>query len=251
MQTVSLEKLASSLPEHVRSEGELLFEQAFDCLMWSQVINNVIENISALETWHHRQTADIELDLAYLGIDRDQLLSALSAYLASPALASKQADWFFLNVLTYAEYLATINELRRKLMGVQRYVRSLHPPADEHIADVSVFTYRHWHIPAMMSVVAISWALHPVAGAGVIAYAAYRSHQKRKVVKEVNATLAAMLQTYLSFNTTDLSWTQVMKILEKSRECGVIWDASLYALAQRRILAPIEWSKPCTRARPI
>lgn len=235
MQTVTLESLVSALPDSARSEGERVFEQVFGCLMWSHVIDNIIEDVSALEQWRHRQSSEIEQDLAYLDIDRGQLLSAFADYLEIPALASKEADWLFLNVLTYAEYLATINEVRKKLMGIDRYIKSLYHPADEHITDISAFTRRAWHIPAMLSTVAISWAVHPLAGAGVTAYAAYNSYQKRKVTKDVNATLENMLRTYLSFNTSDLSWTQVTKILEASRELGVIWDASLYALAERRI----------------
>jgi hypothetical protein len=234
MQSVALQDLLQSAREDQQDEAQRIFERVFDSLMWTRVVGGKVEDTLPLKQWTHRQLVEVESDLAYLEINRSEIISALSEYLEKPDLASKKADWVFLNVLTYAEYVATVSEIRKKLMGIDRYAKSLFPPKKGHLTDVSTFAYRPWHIPVRIAVIAIGWAVHPVAGVLVTGYVVFSSFRQRKTRAQVNATMASMLQTYLSFNTTDLSWRQVTTTLEQSRASGAIWDGSLFALAERR-----------------
>lgn len=234
MQAVGLEELVASAPEDHKDSAEQIFQSVFDALRWTRVVDGTVERIESLSQWKHRQPQDIESDLAYLEIDRAQLLGSLSEYLSQPALASKKGDWLFLNVLTYAEYLATVSHIRKSLMGVERYVESLFPPKTEHSTDVSVLSRRPWHVPATLGVIAMAWVAHPLAGAALTAYSLFASYRRRAVTAKVNSTLTSMLRTYLSFNTIDLSWRHVMAALEESRSEGAVWDASLFALAESR-----------------
>lgn len=234
MQSVTLQNLLQSARVDQQDQAQRIFERVFDSLMWTRVVEGKVEDTLPLKQWTHRQPVDVESDLAYLEINRPEILLVLSEYLENPDLASKKADWLFLNVLTYSEYVSTVSETRKKLMGVERYVESLFPPKTEHITDISAFAHRPWHIPVFIAVVAIGWALHPAAGALIAGYGLFSSYRQRKARARVNATMASMLQTYLSFNTTDLSWRQVTTRLEQSRASGAIWDGSLFALAEQR-----------------
>lgn len=234
MQTVALQDLIQSTRKDQQDQAQRIFERVFESLMWTHVVGGKVEDASPLKQWTHRQPVEVESDLAYLEINKHEILSALSEYLDNPSLGSKQADWLFLNVLTYAEYVATVSEIRKKIMGIERYVKSLFPPRKEHLTDVSAFTHRPWHIPVLLAFISIGWAIHPVAGALLTGCAVFSSFRQRKARAQVNATMASMLQAYLSFNTIDLSWRQVITTLEQSRASGAIWDGSLFALAERR-----------------
>jgi hypothetical protein len=59
---------------------------------------------------------------------------------------------------------------------------------------------------------------------------------RKKRADKVDAVLASMFHTYASFNTLDLSWSHVTRVLEDSRRHGVIWDAALFRLAEIRNL---------------
>ena len=93
---------------------------------------------------------------------------------------------------------------------------------------------RRWHVPAAAVSIAAGFAVHPLAAAAVAAGLLLAARRRRRAYDEVNATLSAMLETYLSLNTTDLSWPHVTATLARSQSAGAIWDASLYALADRR-----------------
>lgn len=235
MQVVASEDLVNSVPIDQQAKAERLSETIFYSIMWTRVLGRQIEDVSPLKQWKHREPTEIESDLAYLQINREALLNALSDYLSNPGLASKYADWLFLNVLTYAEYLATVSETRKKLMGTERYVESLFPPKTEHTRDVSVYVKRPWRLPAALASITLCSAIHALAGVGVTAYILFDAYQRKKACEQVNATLEAMLKTYLSFNTADVSWAHVTNTLERSHKAGAMWDASLYALAEQRI----------------
>jgi len=235
MQTITLNDLVSSIPTGERAAAEALFERVFESLNWIQTSGKTIEEISPLKQWVHRQTSEIEADMVYLHIDRVKVLAALSEYLSAPELRSKQADWLFLNVLVYAEYIATVSELRLKILGLERYTNSLNPQKKEHSSDIASMAIRPWHVPIALLCMAIGWTIHPIVGVGGTAYALYYAHRKQQVSKTINTTISSMLQTYLSLNTIDLGWNSVSANLKRSSDVGAIWDASLYALVESRL----------------
>lgn len=237
MHSVALQDLILSAPSGLRGEAENIFTRVFDSLMWTHISAGKVEAVSPLVEWTHRQVGEIETDLACLEINRPEILSALSDYLSNPDLSSKKADWLFLNVLVYAEYLATTSEIRKKAMGIERYVKNLFPPQKEHSTDISKFSSRPWHMPLAIVLIIFAWALHLTVGIVVSAYALYSAYSLRKSRASISVTLTNMLTTYLSFNNIDLSWTQVTVALERSRESGALWDSSLFALAELRTKA--------------
>lgn len=237
MQAVGLEELVTSIPEEHKAQAREVFQSVFEALRWTHVVDGQVERIECLSRWTHRQPADIESDLAYLEINRTQLLSALSQYLSQPALASIKGDWLFLNVLTHAEYVATVSDVRKRLVGVECYVKSLFPPQREHSTDVSSLARRRWHMPAALGITALAWMAHPLAGIAMTAYVLFTLYSRHTATAKISSTLASMLRTYLSFNTINLSWRHVMTVLEESRSEGAVWDASLFALAESRARA--------------
>jgi len=234
MRAVAVEDLVNSVPRDQQANAEHFFQRVFDSLMWTRVIDGKVQDVSAVKQWKHREPAEVESDLAYLEINRNALLSALSHYLSNPRIASKYADWLFLNILSYAEYIATVSETRKTLMGIERYVESLFPPKTVHTWDVSVYAKRSWHLPVALASIAVSCAIHALAGVAVTAYILFGAYRRKKAYERVNATFESMFKAYLSFNTTDLSWAHVANTLKRSSEAGAIWDASLYALAEQR-----------------
>lgn len=234
LQTVSIEDLVGAAPADRQASARAVFERAFDSLLWTEVVAGKVVNVSPLAHWRHRSAEHVESDLAYLAIDRDGMLAAFASYLADPALRSQHADWFFLNVLVYAEVVGTVGAVRKRVMGVERYVKSLYPPSEAYVSDVGALASRRWHVPAAVVSIVAGFAVHPLAAAAVAAGLLLAARRRRRAYDEVNATLSAMLQTYLSFNTTDLSWPHVTATLARSQSAGAIWDASLYALAERR-----------------
>lgn len=235
MQTVQLEDLVKEAPEPHRDQAQRIFDKVFDALFWTKVQDGEVDGVSSLTQWRHRGLTDIETDLAYLEIRRADLLAAFSDYLSVPEMSSKQADWLFLNVLTYAQYLSTIADIRQRSMGLEKYLQSIHPPRQEHNPDVRPFAKKAWHIPVLLSINAISWLIHPAFGLVTTAVSLGVIRRRNKALTKLNLTLAGMLKTYASFNTVDLSWSQVAKQLNAS---SAVWDASLHALAERRLLTP-------------
>lgn len=237
MQAVTLNDLASTVSPTERDTAEALFERVFDSLKWIQMSGKTIEQISALTRWAHRQTSEIEADMVYLHIDREKVLTALSDYLATPELQSKQADWLFLNILVYTEYIATVRGIRLKIVGLDRFAKSPNPQMKEHQSDITSLVTRRWHVPIALIGIAISWVVHPIIGVSCTAYMLYRAYHKQKTVRPINTTISSMLQTYLSLNTIDLDWSSVSANLKGSSGAGAKWHSSLYALVERRLSA--------------
>lgn len=194
----------------------------------------IIQDYSSPDEWHHRTTQDVEADLAYLEIHRPEILAALHDYLAEPSLQTREIDWLFLNILTYAEYIATLAEVRKRLLGVDAYVKSLHPPKTEHISSISQFSWRPWQYVSFVVATAGSLLIHPAWAIGIGALFVYWHWQRKKRIAKIDSVLSAMLTTYASFNTVDVSWSHVSRALEQSRTAGAVWDASLFKLAEVR-----------------
>jgi hypothetical protein len=108
LQTVSRSSAAGQIGQPERDVALEVASQVFDSLRWTKVREGIVRDVSCLDSWEHRTPQDIEADLAYLEINRPDILSALSRYLADASLQTKELDWLFLNILTYAEYTATV-----------------------------------------------------------------------------------------------------------------------------------------------
>ena len=234
MQFVSRVTATTALGEDRREVAKQLVDQIFDSVRQMKVCEGVVQETSSPDEWRHRTTQDIEVDLAYLEIHRPAILAALSEYLADISIQTREIDWLLLNLLTYAEYIATVSEIRKELLGIDEYVKRLHPPQVDHTPSISNLVSRPWRTIFASTATVISLLIHPALGVGVGAISMYASLKRKKGTEKVNAVLSAMLQTYASFNTVDLSWTHVSRLLEESRKAGVVWDASLFRLAEIR-----------------
>jgi hypothetical protein len=194
----------------------------------------IVQDYSTPEEWHHRTTQDVEADLAYLEVHRPAILTALSDYLADDSLRTREIDWLFLNLLTYAEYIATVTEIRKKLLGIDAYIKSLHPPRADHTPSISALASRPWHTVIASGATALSLVVHPALAFGVGALSLYWYLKRKKNTEKIDSLLSAMLRTYASFNTVDVSWSHVSRALEQSHLEGAVWDASLFKLAEAR-----------------
>ncbi len=211
-----------------------LVDRALGSLRQMNVQAGIVQDYSSPDEWRHRMTQDVESDLAYLEIHRPAILAALSDYLADSSLRTREIDWLFLNLLTYAEYIATVAEIRKKLLGVDDYIKSLHPPKADHVPTISALASRPWLTVVAVGATALSIFIHPVIAIGVGALAIYRHMKRKQSLARIDAVLNAMLRTYASFNTVDVSWSHVSRTLEQSRLEGAVWDASLFKLAEAR-----------------
>lgn len=214
-----------------------LVDRVFHSLRQMNVKAGVVQDFSTPEEWRHRTPQDIEADLAYLEIHRPEILAALSDYLADISLRAREIDWLFLNLLTYAEYVATVSEVRKKLLGLDAYIKSLHPPKTDHAPSISAIASRPWQIVFASSATALSLLVHPALAIAVGAVSVYWYLQRRKGIEKIDAVLSAMLRTYASFNTVDVSWSHVDRALEESRLQGAVWDAALFKLSESRQVA--------------
>jgi hypothetical protein len=209
-------------------------DHVFDSLRWTRVSDGTVQDVRSLEEWTHRMPHQIEADLAYLEINRSEVLVGLSKYLASSKLRTRELDWLFLNVLTYAEYTATVWELRKTLLGVEGAIKSVHPPKSDHSSSISDVAGRPWQFVAAGAITVISAIAHPLLAIGAGSGAVYWYMKRKNSIERVNSVIATMLRTYLSFNTVDLSWSHVSVLLDESRRAGAMWDASLFRLAEAR-----------------
>lgn len=144
MQTVKRATATRAVNEDLKDIAQQLIDRIFDALRQTNVHQGTVLDVTSPNEWRHRTREDIEADLAYLEINRAEILSALSDYLADDSLRSGEIDWLFLNVLTYAEYVATVSEIRKRLMGIYKYVKSMQPPISDHVPSISKIASRPW-----------------------------------------------------------------------------------------------------------
>jgi len=234
LQSVSRATAAAALPQSRREVAQTLVDRVLDSLRRMNVQAGVIQDYSTPDEWRHRTPQDVESDLAYLEIHRPEILAALSDYLADSSLQTREIDWLFLNLLTYSEYVATVAEVRKKLLGIDAYVKSLHPPKVEHTPSISHVAARPWQYGAFAVATVASFLIHPALAVAAGALFVYWHLQRRKGIAKIDSLLSAMLTTYASFNTVDVSWSHVSRALEQSRLEGAVWDASLFKLAALR-----------------
>lgn len=234
MQSVSRATAVATLGNNQRDIAEGLVNSVFGSIRRLNVQDGIVQDYSTPDEWRHRTAQDIEFDIAYLEIHRPSILNALSDYLADDSLQNREVDWLFLNLLTYSEYLATVTEIRKKVLGIDAYIKSLDSPKNIHDPSISALASRPVRTFFALSATAMSLLIHPTLAIGVGALSLYWYSKQKKDVEKIDTLLSAMLRTYSSFNTVDLSWSHVGRSLEQSRLEGAVWDASLYKLAEAR-----------------
>ena len=234
MQSVSRATAAAALTQSQRAVAQKIVDRVFDSMRRANVQSGIVQGYSTPDEWRHRTPNDVESDLSYLEIHRAEVIAALSDYLADSSLRTREIDWLFLNLLTYSEYIATLAEVRKKLLGVDAYIKSLHPPKSEHVPSVSGLVSRPWQTAIAACAVALSYVVHPALAVVVGALSLYWHWQRKHGLAKIDSLLIVMLKTYGSFNTVDLSWLHVSRVLEQSRVAGAVWDASLFKLAEVR-----------------
>jgi hypothetical protein len=240
MHSVSKEQLLGEFNFQDKAEfkGRLeeIVNDIFDSLRFTTVRNNLVEGTSTLDEWKHRSIDEIETDWAWLEIDRSRLQNALERYLDLNSIRSKNMDWLFIDVLTYAEYIATIDVVRRQLLDSEKFIKQKGGATGKsHNFDVGKMLKRWWHWPLNIIILSLSFVFFPIGPLVFSAYIAWRIFRKNKRIEKINGIFESMLQTYQSINTASLGWQSFQNSLNLSKERGAIWDSSVFNLVERRI----------------
>lgn len=213
-----------------------LVNQIFDSLHWTEVKENEALNVKILDEWKSRSINEIEFDWMYLEIDRKSIQGALEKHLEKEWLINKDMDWLFVNLLTYSEYIATIDEIRRNLLDFEEFLKMKSSSSiRNHSYNVAVLMKKWWHWPAALGIFSISFLVFPWEPLICGIYIAWIFHNKTKAYKKINAVFESMLQTYLALNTASLGWNNVHSLLTESQKRGAVWDSSVFALVEARL----------------
>lgn len=145
-------------------------------------------------------------------------------------MQSNKMDWLILNVLTYAEYQAFVDQVRSRTMRLEDYV--LLRTSGKKKAPFDYFEIG----VALGLLCGLTWLWPPLG----VAYALYFCWQKWKhriARRKIEALQNTKSLTYGTFSTVSQSWQLVWDELLKGREQGIVWDGIVYRLAEDRMTA--------------
>jgi hypothetical protein len=207
-----------------------VIEDFFAYITWTKVADGTIQSKDSVTEWHHRQPHDFESDWKYLEFDREGLRNAAERYLERPWMQCSKMDWLILNVLTYAEYQAFVDQVRSRTMRLEDYV-SLRTGG-------KVKSGTSFAVLGLIIAIALGLAwLWPPLGVAYAAGVCWQKWKQRKARKKIDALTKSMSATYSTFNTVSQSWKLVWDELLKGREQGVVWDGIVFRLAESRMTA--------------
>ncbi len=107
--------------ENLVDDARAIVVDIFDNIFVENSSSKVPEPVTH---WRHRTPQDIETDWREMSFGREEIRSAAERYADSPWLQSRLLDWLILNVLTYAEFQATLEVVRARTMPATRYLAS-------------------------------------------------------------------------------------------------------------------------------
>lgn len=222
--------LSSYAASDLTCEGSDIVEDFFAHITWTEVADGIIQSKDSVTEWHHRQPHDFENDWKYLEFDREGLRNAAERYLERSWMQCSKMDWLILNVLTYAEYQAFVDQVRSRTMRLEDYVSLRTGGKVKSGTSFGVLGL------VIAIVLGLAWLWPPLG----VAYATgvyWQKWKQRKARQKIVALTKSMSATYSTFNTVSQSWKLVWDELLKGREQGVVWDGIVFRLAESRMTA--------------
>jgi hypothetical protein len=98
-----------------------VIDEIFDSLTYSNKTNKS-DDYTYLESWSHRDNSKIEDDWRFLNIDRGRIQESVKIYLEHDWMHNHKTDWLIVNVLNYAEYIATDDFFKQKTLSMNEYL---------------------------------------------------------------------------------------------------------------------------------
>jgi hypothetical protein len=217
-----------------KEEVEEILDMVFNSISRWIIIENKVEDVEYLTSWEHRSNDLIEKDLGELQIDRKGILNALSLYLEKDNLKNKYMDWLFINLLTYAEYIATQAELRKKLLGIDGYIKTLYPASTEHLISISQYKKTSTtKFLIFVSVLVFGFIISPVFGSVILLLILLILYLNLNKYRKLDEILFKMNKTYSFINCMDLNWGFVEEIYKENFKENIIWDTQIYKLIEK------------------
>ena len=230
--------LAEYESEELISEATEIVEDIFGAITWERVENGVIKSRDAIVIWRHRTINDQKDDWRYMGFARSELQNAAERYLGKPWLHCREIDWLIVNVLVYAEYQATLDFVRARMMPLSRYITGKIGSGAAVAWSLlwrCVVTGLKWLI--WLGIFVLSFELSPIAPIALGILTVWWQWRNWKARKKFERVLSSMTKTYASLSTISQSWRVVWDELQKSREAGAVWDGIVYRLVEDRMRA--------------
>jgi len=137
-------------------------------------------------------------------------------------------DWLILNVLTYAEYQAFVDQVRSRTMHLLDYVSlrtGTKKKAPTNYLEVTV---------AVGLLCGLTWLWTPLGVAYGLLYG-WQVWKRRAAQRKIQLLQNTMSATYSTFSTVSQSWQLVWDELLKGRHQGIVWDGIVYRLAEDRM----------------
>lgn len=219
------------------AEAKAVVDDFFDSITLEKVEKNVIKSRDPVDFWRHRAASDEEDDWRHMAFARADLQDAAQRYLDRPWLYSREMDWLIVDVLVYAEYQATLDFLRIRMMPFSRYIASqlgTTPVVAWSFVWRGLVTALKWAIWGGVMFLAAVFAA-PVGPVILIAITAAWFFWKWKTKARLAGLLATMFRTYAHLNTVSHSWQVFWLELDRSRKEGAVWDGIVYRLVEDRM----------------
>lgn len=219
--------------ESLVDDARAIVSDIFDNIFVEDSSSKVPEPVTH---WRHRTPQDIETDWREMSFGRDEIRSAAERYADSPWLQSRILDWLILNVLTYAEFQATLDVVRARTMPATRYIASKTGSTKGTLASalwrgaIFILKWSIWFIAF-----AVSFEAAPYGPVAILATTGWWLWRRISARSKVNDILMSMQGTYAAFSSVSHSWTVIWEELKRSREKGAVWDGVVYRLVELRM----------------
>lgn len=206
---------------------------------------NTYNTVDRLDVWEHRNLDTLTLidDLRSLSIDRNGLISLCAQYIENSLWWCKELDWLFIDLLIYAEFLATNDDIVR-----QKYSPFLSLYLENKIGtNVSLFRLKStivFRFIALFSIILYFTSTYSKIAfyieAGLIlifSICLSRFILKRlRVVKILTKFLMRKVnRIYKGFATADIDWIISQKLIYTRKREGIVFDEVVFNLVNIRV----------------
>lgn len=197
------------------------------------IFNSIYEQKSDgyknLKVWHHVDTSKINYNWMKYGIARDELIDSATRYLdiENKWAQSKELDWVLIDLLMFAEYVATVSEAQKyKFNGSEYYKYNENIP--DNLRLKKRFSRWLWFVAFIGSLI----FYYPVAIVIGIAFF-IRFTIRFLILKKLTEAYHCAGIAYDSILTGD--WEVVWEDLNYSRRKGVVWDKQIFEIVKKNL----------------